>query len=276
MRRMMGYENYIEHNWGKRGLPHKHPANGLNYTAHYPLERVDEMMTSKEWTRATFVRDPKERALSAYLMLKPTITVDDKVLKKARLGLYNQSTVTKNNNTVDLIRSLYPKMGPPQIVNCCRNRRPVMDMNWELLCINHILTFEGFLDVIDNTENKFTAIGKAKSPATKQHGNKVKVGSKFSAKTLRESAGCVDIHWSPLTHWRLDPRFYSTLNFVGHLDRAQYDTKRLLDRLDPSAWERFGASGCKISSDIYKWMHKLLYVSFLVVCLQYSHLVISL
>ena len=120
----MGYENYIEHNWGKRGLPHKHPANGLNYTAHYPLERVDEMMTSKEWTRATFVRDPKERALSAYLMLKPTITVEDNVLEKARLGLYNQSKITKNNNTVDLIRKLYPKMGSPQIVNCCRKRKP--------------------------------------------------------------------------------------------------------------------------------------------------------
>ena len=167
--------------------------------------------------------------------------------------MYNQSKITntKSNSTVDLIRKMYPKRGSQQLVNCCRKRRPIMDMNWQLLCINHVLTFEGFLDVIDNTDSKFTAINNAKSAATKQRGNTIKIGSKFSAKSLRKSAGCVDIHWSPLTHWRLDPQFYSTLNFVGHLETAQYDTKRLLDRLDPTAWEKFGASGCKLSSHIY-------------------------
>lgn len=33
----------------------------------YPIEVASEMMTSDEWTRAIFIRDPKERTLSAYL-----------------------------------------------------------------------------------------------------------------------------------------------------------------------------------------------------------------
>jgi len=46
MRRMMGHaDDYFEHRWGRGGLPHKWPANGLNYTAQYPIERVNEMMT---------------------------------------------------------------------------------------------------------------------------------------------------------------------------------------------------------------------------------------
>jgi len=33
----------------------------------FPPEKVNEMMTSDEWTRAIFVREPKERILSAFL-----------------------------------------------------------------------------------------------------------------------------------------------------------------------------------------------------------------
>ena len=88
MRRMMGYEDdYYENRFGKGGLPHKWPANGLNYSAHYPLEKVNEMMTSDEWTRATFVRDPKERVLSAYLMARPEIEIDPKLVEQAKRGM---------------------------------------------------------------------------------------------------------------------------------------------------------------------------------------------
>ena len=43
---------------------------------------------------------------------------------------------------------------------------------------------------------------------------------------------------SPVSHWRLDPKFYPQLNFIGHLETAQDDIKRLLDKLHPNAWRK--------------------------------------
>ncbi len=40
---------------------------GLKRLRTFKLQDVQEMMTSEEWTRATFVREPKERILSAFL-----------------------------------------------------------------------------------------------------------------------------------------------------------------------------------------------------------------
>ncbi|KAL7453633.1 hypothetical protein ACHAWC_005275 [Mediolabrus comicus] len=237
-RRMMGYEeDYHIHKWGKNGLPHRHPANGLNYTAHYPIEMVNKMMTSDEWTRATFVRDPKERVLSAYLMLRPQIdNIDKDTLEKARRGLFS----SKKNDSLKAIS----KLGSPQIVNCCRKRRGV-DVNWQILCLNHVLTFSGFLDAIDNApRSKFNDVNNNTTPQQNQpRGIPLRMGDNFTARALRDSPGCTDIHWSPLTHWRLDPKYYTTLNFVGHLETAYRDTKLLLDRLHPDAWKKYGATG---------------------------------
>lgn len=65
-RRMMGYQDWNVEEY-ERFLPWNPNTNGLKYLYHYSLERATEMMTSPEWTRAIFVRDPKERFLSAYL-----------------------------------------------------------------------------------------------------------------------------------------------------------------------------------------------------------------
>ena len=63
-RRMMGYEDWQSIDLG---LPHVPERNGLTYLYHYNISRANEIMTSSEWTRAIFVRSPKERFLSAYL-----------------------------------------------------------------------------------------------------------------------------------------------------------------------------------------------------------------
>jgi len=60
-RRMMGHADWLEAN------PHNPSDNGLRYLGHYDRDRQREFMTSPEWTRAIFVRDPLERALSAYM-----------------------------------------------------------------------------------------------------------------------------------------------------------------------------------------------------------------
>ena len=60
-RRMMRHENW------KTKDPHNPHRNGLDYLSEWSLEEAAEMMTSPEWTRAVFIRDPKQRFLSAYL-----------------------------------------------------------------------------------------------------------------------------------------------------------------------------------------------------------------
>lgn len=63
-RRMAGQTD-----WKRRsgGQPYTPSINGLTYLSDYNLTRVQHILTSPEWTRAVFVRDPKERFLSAYL-----------------------------------------------------------------------------------------------------------------------------------------------------------------------------------------------------------------
>jgi hypothetical protein len=47
---------------------HNREANGLKYLAYdYSIEEVTQMMTSDEWTKAIFVRNPKPRLLSTFL-----------------------------------------------------------------------------------------------------------------------------------------------------------------------------------------------------------------
>eukprot|EP00571_Detonula_confervacea_P009747 CAMPEP_0172322420 /NCGR_PEP_ID=MMETSP1058-20130122/45843_1 /TAXON_ID=83371 /ORGANISM="Detonula confervacea, Strain CCMP 353" /LENGTH=354 /DNA_ID=CAMNT_0013038157 /DNA_START=144 /DNA_END=1205 /DNA_ORIENTATION=- len=225
MRRMMGYTNYYVNTWGKDALPHTWPANGLNYTSHYSLDKINEMMTSDKWTRATFVRDPKERALSAYLMLRPQIELEPEIIEQAKRGMLKNESIWK----------MFPVT--PQIVKCCRMREERADANWNLLCLNHVLTFEGFLDAIDNGKSKFG------DENTTSSDSQLHTGAGFTPEFLRKSCGCADIHWSPLSHWRLNPKLCRSLNFVGHLENAEQDIRRLLNILGPDAWEKYGASG---------------------------------
>lgn len=65
-RRMMGYSNWAAEEYEEM-LPWNPETNGLKYLYDFPIKRANEIMTSPEWTRAIFVRDPKERLVSAYL-----------------------------------------------------------------------------------------------------------------------------------------------------------------------------------------------------------------
>ena len=60
---MEGYDN-----WQSKD-PHDPRINGLKRLRRkdFSPENITTMLLSPEWTRAVFVRDPKERFLSAYL-----------------------------------------------------------------------------------------------------------------------------------------------------------------------------------------------------------------
>jgi Sulfotransferase family len=62
LRRMTGFENWKSLNVDPRD-------DGLVRLSDYSIEQATEMITSPEYTRATFLRDPKDRFLSTYLDL---------------------------------------------------------------------------------------------------------------------------------------------------------------------------------------------------------------
>jgi hypothetical protein len=67
-RRMMGIPEWqAVTTKGPHLLPWNPEVNGLRYLYHYNRTAASRMMTSPDWTRAIFVRDPKTRFLSAYL-----------------------------------------------------------------------------------------------------------------------------------------------------------------------------------------------------------------
>jgi hypothetical protein len=65
-RRMMHLPDWKSQD-SNRMLPHNPKTNGLKYLWNYTLEEANSMMTSPEYTRAIFVREPKSRFLSAFL-----------------------------------------------------------------------------------------------------------------------------------------------------------------------------------------------------------------
>jgi len=143
--------------------PHNPETNGLKYLRQYPLDQAESMINDPTYTKAIFVRDPKERFLSAFL-------------EKA--------------------------LGPngTHILNVCHSRP--RDRIWK-----KTRTFEGFVRL-----------------------------------TRRE---CHDDHWRAQS-LRLDPtdptsRLWQSINFVGHMERIQEDSKRLLQQI--GAWETYGGTG---------------------------------
>jgi len=64
-RRMGGAQDWKSQDVPKM-IPHNPETNGLTYLHHYDLETANKMMTDPTWTRAIFVRDPKDRFFSAF------------------------------------------------------------------------------------------------------------------------------------------------------------------------------------------------------------------
>jgi hypothetical protein len=65
-RRIMGQKDWKAEST-KNLLPWNPELNGLKYLYDYDRETASRMLSSPEYTRAIFVREPKERLLSAYL-----------------------------------------------------------------------------------------------------------------------------------------------------------------------------------------------------------------
>ena len=66
-RRMEGYDDWQIHSLDKDNLPHNPKRNGLKYLYNYSLSDATAKLNDPSYTKAIFVRDPKDRFLSAYL-----------------------------------------------------------------------------------------------------------------------------------------------------------------------------------------------------------------
>jgi hypothetical protein len=154
-RRMMGYSD-----WKNTSRQFE----GLRYLYDYDEREAAAIMTSPDYTRAMFVRDPKLRVLSSYL---------DHVVKDK--GAYILDA-------------------------CCGFLQSE--------CVDPVLqSFSNFLDMIKKCDEPF---------------------------------------WRPQGQ-KMEPKYYSLLNFVGHYETAEDDARRLLDRI--GAWDEYGSSGWGTNAD---------------------------
>ena len=101
-RRMMGFSN-----WKTEGalsiITHNPYKNGLKYLGSYSKAKQVEFMTSHNWTRAIFLRDPRERVLSAYIdkglgAVKEDRFVAGGYVKKHCCGLHFNKLQRRNVN----------------------------------------------------------------------------------------------------------------------------------------------------------------------------------
>jgi len=120
---------------------------------------------------------------------------------------------------------------------CCRDRAGG-DFNYEVLCFNHMRTFEGFLSMVEDPpdgaseSNRNSNNGKNDGYDARSIDDKIRNSPSWyvlderlllrrltiSFAALRKSP---DKHWSPVTSYRMERKFYPRINFVGHLETAQ-------------------------------------------------------
>mmetsp|Transcript_56058 Transcript_56058/g.63425 ORF Transcript_56058/g.63425 Transcript_56058/m.63425 type:complete len:752 (+) Transcript_56058:55-2310(+) len=202
-RRMRGIKDWDNQD-SQKGLPHNPQHNNLKYLWDYPLEEANSMMISNEWTKAIFVRDPKERFLSAFL---------DKAI--ANYGLFTTQVCCEKAIQ-------------------CKNDNYDQSVNLEQVLVNTCIT-----EVWDSRHDKFQTKWLEDKPCCtlfKDFNEKVTTVEGF----LSNIEECPNDHWLP-QHQRIEDKFWKYINFVGHLSTMKDDTEKLLKRI--GAWEEFGQRG---------------------------------
>ena len=261
-RRMMGLSDWQNEN---ENLPHNPRFNGLNYLFDYSTRRAWEIWNSPNWTRAIFVRDPKERLLSAYL----------------------DKAVGHNGNYVKR--------------QCCHFHKKQIDHSGQKM-IEHFQKYQGRTSKPRRQNGALGSLGKKFEQARKKfvseytesleassrHGRRVLntremnafhspaslVGMEAAAKSAGRTVpikrrgmeypkscenftapefvlsfetfvkefmqSCKDPHWAPQSE-RVDDEIWKKINFVGSFRQIEIDTRRLLEQI--GAWKTFGAYG---------------------------------
>ena len=232
-RRMMGHADWKDHQYYTQPfLPHNPDRNGLKYLSQYPLEKANEMLTSDEWTRAIFVRDPQERVLSGYL---------DK-------AGHSQGSYLR----MQCCKRLPSGSRAWEAINCSTGKQSYTEPQaGETVTNTPILPFEDFLSLIvpkctdphwepQNTRSKFLCLSLFWAIKKKIKLNKLMcfLAIIFSYALLSLSfLRFYCCHFESI----VAPKYWERINFIGRFETVYEDTKRLLEKL--GAWEEFGATG---------------------------------
>lgn len=277
-RRMMGIQNWTSTD-GE--LPHNPKSNGLKYLYDYTLATANEMLTSPNWTRAIFVRDPESRVLSAYLdkvlhdhgeyimrhccpfHSKMIQTPDSKFeaksfqslrdhIRKNELRMAQDQTGVYFKGIRDGGRLPSRRLLQKEAEEA---RDRILAQEYESLLhlptaekvegVNRMVSEYNLAPGILSQSHKYLSRrGRTHVPYCKHFAswNSTVDNVTISFETF------VD-HFMPFcddAHWRPQSRrlprlVWPYINFVGYFDTLQQDTKQLLQRVD--AWERFGAWG---------------------------------
>jgi hypothetical protein len=219
-RRVSGYadwqmqgDNSAQHQNPKE-LPHNPFQNGLNYLYHYPPHIADRMLTDPTWTRAIFVRDPKERLLSAYL--DKAVGEQGKYVKHHCCPKGERGQRPKNRQRQRPV-SIPPP--PPKPAPSLKQAK----MHQLLQC---------------------STVPPPPPPSPQQQQQQQQV-SELQPLSLSEFVdivvpACPDPHWQPQSA-RMSQTVWSTINFVGHMEHVATDAAMLLRQT--GLWNDFGAHG---------------------------------
>jgi hypothetical protein len=189
-------------------LPHNPLRNGLTYLYHYPPDVADAMLTDPTWTRAIFVRDPKERLLSAYL---------DKAVSERQY----------------MMRKCCPKADRPRIQRRKgqrqkqRQRPAAVPQSPKQAKMHQLLQC-------------WTTSSPQQLSGLQQQQQQVVPPLPLSEFVDTVVPACPDPHWQPQSA-HISDNVWSTINFVGHMDAVETDAAALLQRT--GLWDDFGAHG---------------------------------
>jgi hypothetical protein len=247
-RRMMGFGDWT--NDKDPNLPHNPQFNGLQYLYAYPYDKVLEFMNSPNWTRAVFVRDPKDRMLSAFL--DKGLNENATYIKRKCCGIKpkrEEDDLSFKQWQLEHQKRIEMQLQSPSNAN---QQRRSSSSNWFLthglkggrrrlreIGVSHIQSRA--------MASQGMSVGKARSvPAGSEPpsycANLTSPAATLDFETFVQQflTRCNDPHWMPQSH-RMDESLWKHVNFVGHFDRLAEDTKRLLESI--GAWGKYGASG---------------------------------
>jgi hypothetical protein len=197
-RRMMNYSDWAT------ASPHNPQTNQLKYLGHYSKREQELFMTSPDWTRAVFLRDPKQRVLSAYM---------EKALKASRWDVNGAYIKLRCCHIRSLKTDEERDQEKGRLLQKARMEKQVPKRLMYETCANTLTPYE--------------------KPTTSETFG-------FDTFVRRFMTQCDDPHWRPQAR-RLSAQNWQFINFVGYLETVQEDAKRLLERI--GAYEEYGAHG---------------------------------
>ena len=263
-RRMLGYKNYLADN---DVYPHHPQLNGLKYLYDYTPAKANEMMTSKDWTRAIFVRDPVRRALSAFL--DKGLGNDGLYVKRHCCGMVPEYELNaappdeQVQNGVSRMTQMQQGLSMGMRVgsgNVNSNQGNTRQQKMKLLQDAQLGKNSFFAKNFGSKRIRELTLppGKAMKEDLKVpslckdvlHAGVPVTEKSFPFQVFVDEfmPACDDPHWRPQND-RIDKKFWPYINYVGSFDALESDTRKLLEKI--GAWDKYGSNGWNGNGSIF-------------------------